>query len=85
MMYSLAKAMGFSLDIPWEKLPEKIRRAIPYGIEPAKVEMLVPSEAKDKRDDRVGKQVGLVVSPGESSGATAGTGNGARRTPPRNA
>ncbi len=59
MMYSLAKAMNFSLDSPWEKLPEKARNAILYGIEPRKIEMLVPPDAKEKRDDRIGKQVGF--------------------------
>ena len=59
MMYSLAKAMGFSLETSWEKLPEKVRNAILYGIEPKKIEMLAPPDAKEKRDDRVGKQVGF--------------------------
>src|SRR5262249_16264939 len=57
MMYSLSKALGFSLEAPWEKLPEKARNAILYGIEPKKIEMLVPPDAKEKRDDRAGKQV----------------------------
>jgi excinuclease ABC subunit A len=59
MMYSLAKAIGFSLETPWEKLAEAARNAILYGIEPRKIEMLVPPDAKAKRDDRVGKQVGF--------------------------
>jgi excinuclease ABC subunit A len=59
MMYSLAKAIGFSLDSPWEKLPEKVRHAVLYGIEPAKIAMVAPPETKEKRDDRVGKQVGF--------------------------
>ena len=28
VMYSLSKALGFSLDTPWEKLPETVRHAI---------------------------------------------------------
>jgi excinuclease ABC subunit A len=59
MMYSLARAIDFSLEMPWEKLPEKARNAILYGIEPKKIEMLAPPEAKEKRDDRVGRQIGF--------------------------
>jgi excinuclease ABC subunit A len=59
MMYSLAKAIDFSLEMPWEKLPEKARNAILYGIEPKKIEMLAPPETKEKRDDRVGRQIGF--------------------------
>jgi len=59
MMYSLSKAIGFSLQAPWEKLPEAARNAILYGIEPQKIEMLVPPDAKEKRDDRAGKHVGF--------------------------
>jgi len=60
MMYSLAQAMDFSLNTAWEKLPEKARTAILYGIEPKKIDVLAPPEAKDKRDDRVGRQVGFA-------------------------
>jgi excinuclease ABC subunit A len=59
MMYSLSKALGFSLETPWEKFPEKIHNAILYGIEPRKIEILVPPDASQKRDDRAGKQVGF--------------------------
>jgi excinuclease ABC subunit A len=59
LMYSLAKAMRFSIETPWEKLPEAARNAILYGIEPRKIEMVAPPDAKEKRDDRVGKQVGF--------------------------
>ena len=33
VMFSLSKALGFSLDTPWKNLPEKIRKAILYGID----------------------------------------------------
>ena len=59
MMYSLGKAIGFSLETPWEKLSEAARNAILYGIEPKKIDMLVPPDAKEKRNDREGKQVGF--------------------------
>ena len=59
VMYSLAKALGFSLDTPWEELPETARNAILYGIDPKKIVLTSPPEAKVKRDDREGKEVGF--------------------------
>ena len=59
VMYSLAKALGFSLDTPWEKLPESVRQAILNGIEREKIDASVPPEAKVKRDDWEGKEVGF--------------------------
>lgn len=60
LMYSLAAAMKVSLDTPWEKLPEKAREAILYGIE-KKVRVLTPPDAKDisKRNDWEGKELGF--------------------------
>jgi len=59
MMFSLAKALGFSLDAPWNDLPETVRRSILYGIDPKKVVLTSPPEAKCKRDDQEGKEVGF--------------------------
>ena len=59
VMYSLAKAIGFSLDAPWRDLPEKARAAILYGIDPKKIALTSPPEAKVKRDDQEGKEVGF--------------------------
>jgi excinuclease ABC subunit A len=58
LMYSLAKVLGFSLDSPWEKLPETARRAILNGVE-KKVPTATPPEAKEKRGDWEGKEVGF--------------------------
>jgi len=58
IMYSLAKALRFSLEAPWEKLPETARNAILYGIE-KKIPTVRPPEAKVKRDDWEGKEVGF--------------------------
>jgi excinuclease ABC subunit A len=58
MMYSLAKTLQFSLESPWEKLPETVRSAILYGIE-KKIVQATPPEAKVKRDDWEGKEVGF--------------------------
>jgi excinuclease ABC subunit A len=58
MMYSLAKALHFSLEAPWEKLPEAVRGAILYGVE-KKIVTAAPPEAKEKRGDWEGKEVGF--------------------------
>jgi excinuclease ABC subunit A len=58
MMYSVSRALGFSLDTPWEQLPEATRHAILYGIE-KKVVTAVPPESKEQRGDWVGKEVGF--------------------------
>src|SRR6266540_1779954 len=57
-MYSLAKALRFSLEEPWESLPEAARNAILYGVE-KKIPTVTPPEAKVKRDDWEGKEVGF--------------------------
>jgi excinuclease ABC subunit A len=50
VMYSLARAIGFSLESPWNDLSEKARHAILYGIDPRKVVLTSPPEAKSNRD-----------------------------------
>ena len=57
MMYSLSLAVPFALDCPWKDLPEAARNAILYGVEPKKVTMRPPPDAKVKRDDHDGRQV----------------------------
>jgi excinuclease ABC subunit A len=59
VMYSLAKALRFSLDTPWANLPEPVRHAILYGIDPKKIVLAVPPEAKVKRNEWEGKEVGF--------------------------
>jgi excinuclease ABC subunit A len=58
VMYSLAKALRFSLDTPWEQLPDPARQAILNGIE-TKIVLSPPPEAKGGRDDWEGKEVGF--------------------------
>jgi excinuclease ABC subunit A len=58
-MFSLAAALGFSLDTPWRELPEKARQAVLYGIEPRKVVLMSPPEARARRDDQEGKEIGF--------------------------
>jgi excinuclease ABC subunit A len=59
MMYSLAKAIGFSLDTPWTDLPEPARQAVLYGIDQQKIPVVSPPEARVKRDDHEGKEIGF--------------------------
>jgi excinuclease ABC subunit A len=59
VMYSLAKAMRFSLDAPWNDLPETARHAILYGIDPKKIVLTSPPDAKVARDKWEGKAVGF--------------------------
>ena len=59
MMFSLAKAIGFSLETPWRELSEKVKTAILYGIEPKKIVMTVPPDARVKRTQDEGRQVGF--------------------------
>ena len=59
VMYSLAKTMRFSLDEPWEKLPEAARNAMLYGLEGRKLRTTVPPDAKAKRDEFEGQEVGF--------------------------
>ena len=58
MMYSLSKAFGFSVDTPWQELPEAARDVVLNGTE-KKIRILAPPEAKVIRDDRVGREVGF--------------------------
>jgi excinuclease ABC subunit A len=59
VMFSLAAALRFSLDVPWDELPERARQAVLYGIETRKVRLSLPPEAKVRRDDWEGKEVGF--------------------------
>ncbi len=59
VMFSLAKALRFSLDTPWEKLPEKVRNAILNGIDQNKLAIHTPPEAKVRREEWEGKQIGF--------------------------
>jgi len=57
MMYSLARSEGFSLDMPWHKLPDAVKNVILNGLEGRKVRFISPPEAKVKRDAWEGKEV----------------------------
>ena len=59
VMYSLSKALRFSLDVPWTDLPERARNAILFGTEPKKLTLTVPPDAKERRQDWEGKEIGF--------------------------
>jgi excinuclease ABC subunit A len=60
LMFSLSNALKFPLDSPWQMLPEKIRHAILYGIEPRKIAVTSPPDAKTKLPDgQEGREVGF--------------------------
>ncbi|HTM25700.1 MAG TPA: excinuclease ABC subunit UvrA [Vicinamibacterales bacterium] len=58
IMYSLSKALKFSLDTPWQDLPEKVRQTILYGVD-RKIAMTSPPEAKTNRDKWDGREIGF--------------------------
>jgi excinuclease ABC subunit A len=60
MMFSLSTMLGFSLDTPWRDLPESTRNEILYGIEPRKLVLKFPPDAKVKRDEQEGREVGFA-------------------------
>jgi excinuclease ABC subunit A len=59
VMYSLSRVLKFSLDTPWEKLPETVRHTILYGLDGKKLKTSVPPGAKVKRDEFEGHEVGF--------------------------
>jgi excinuclease ABC subunit A len=59
MMFSLAAALRFPLDCPWNQLPEQARSAILHGIDSRKIRLTTPPDARVKRDDHEGKEVGF--------------------------
>jgi excinuclease ABC subunit A len=59
VMHSLALGLDFSLDTPWNALPERVRHAILYGIDPKRVVLTSPPEARVRRDNQEGKEIGF--------------------------
>jgi excinuclease ABC subunit A len=59
IMYSLSSALPFSLDVAWEELPESVRNTVLYGIDARKITVSTPPEAKERRGDWEGKEVGF--------------------------
>jgi excinuclease ABC subunit A len=59
MMFSLATALKFSLETPWTDLPERARHAVLYGLDARKIKVLFPPDAKVKRDEWEGREIGF--------------------------
>jgi excinuclease ABC subunit A len=59
VMYSLSKELRFSLETPWEKLPEAVRNTILNGLEHKKLVLRKPPDAKVKRSEQEGKEIGF--------------------------
>jgi excinuclease ABC subunit A len=59
IMYSLANTLRFSLDTPWEKLPDTARHTILYGLEGRKLTISLPPDAKVKNDEIKNHEVGF--------------------------
>jgi excinuclease ABC subunit A len=59
VMYSLSRALDFALDSAWKDLPQKARRAVLYGLDSRKLTLQMPPDAKIRRDDQEGREVGF--------------------------
>jgi excinuclease ABC subunit A len=59
MMFSLATALQFPLDAAWKDLPESARDAILYGVGINKIRIVTPPDAKVRRADQEGREVGF--------------------------
>jgi excinuclease ABC subunit A len=55
MIYSLAQHYGFSLDAPWQELPERIRHIVMHGSGDEKITVLQPPGAKKGEAWHVGR------------------------------
>jgi excinuclease ABC subunit A len=51
IMYTLSTVLPFSLDMPWEQLPESVRHSILYGLDGRKLRTIAPPESKTNRED----------------------------------
>ena len=59
IMYTASKLLNFSLDTPWQDLPEATRTAILYGIDGPKFKTISPPGAKVRREDWERHEVGF--------------------------
>jgi len=51
IMFTLSTTLKFSLDEPWEKLPESVRHSILYGLDGRKLRTMSPPESKVTREN----------------------------------
>jgi excinuclease ABC subunit A len=59
IMYTLSTVLKFSLDTTWEKLPEKVRQTILYGLDGRKLRTVAPPECKVTRENWDKHEVGF--------------------------
>ncbi len=59
ILFTLSVVLKFSLDTPWQELPETVRHAILYGLDGRKLRTLAPPESKVKREDWDKHEVGF--------------------------
>ncbi len=59
IMFTLSTVLRFSLDSPWETLPETVRHAILYGLDGRRLKTVSPPESKVKREDWDKHEVGF--------------------------
>ena len=59
IMYTLSTVLKFSLDAPWEKLPETVRHSILYGLDGRKLRTVAPPECKVTRENWDRHEVGF--------------------------
>jgi len=81
IMYSLSQELKFSLETPWEKLSEKVRNTILYGLEHKKIAVRTPPRLRLNAKRRKAKRLASGGSPGASNGSIAGTVSAVRQAP----
>jgi excinuclease ABC subunit A len=59
LMFSLSRALKFSLDTPWKDLPERVRKSILYGTGSKKIALIPPPDAKAGREKDAGREIGF--------------------------
>jgi excinuclease ABC subunit A len=59
IMYTLSTVLKFSLDVPWEKLPETVRHSILFGLDGRKLRTIAPPESKVTRENWDKHEVGF--------------------------
>ena len=59
IMYAVSMELGFSLDTPWNRLPETVRHQVLYGIDGKKMKTVAPPGAKTRREDWERHEVGF--------------------------
>src|SRR5580658_5270754 len=59
ILFTLSAVLNFSLDTPWEELPQTVRQSILYGLDGRKLRTTSPPESRVKREDWDKHEVGF--------------------------